>query len=163
MSSKWMLAALLVVSVVGVTGCKKAPVVPQAAGVSGTMPVMILDQMQGNDPGLTAPDVLIIKSMDELAATGSQELVTQKIDFEKYTLVVLALGTQNTGGYAAIITGIQVEGDTLFVQGRALRPTPDAMVTQVITYPYAAALIPATQATRVKAEIQSAVAGGEGM
>ena len=62
-------------------------------------------------------------------------------DFAKHDVVLLTLGEQPTGGYAADITALQRVGDTLYVQATATAPGPAAEVTQVVTHPFSAVII----------------------
>jgi len=101
-------------------------------------PLPILAQHYGNDPGLTTSSVKLINSAEELKAMGSEELVNKNIDFKKRSLIVIAVGEQPTGGYWAHVTGVQRHGQMVYVQGVVNRPAADAIVTQALTYAYAA-------------------------
>jgi len=59
------------------------------------------------------------------------------IDFSREAVVFLFAGTRNTGGYAVEPRSVSVEGETLIVDAGVKGPPRDAMVTQVITSPYA--------------------------
>jgi hypothetical protein len=50
-------------------------------------------------------------------------------------------GEKPTGGYSLAVESARVEGDKVTVRLRLKEPPPDAMVTQALTYPYAAAVV----------------------
>lgn len=117
--------------------------------------VEIIEQHHGNDSGFKEPIVLLINSYEELEALNSLHLVNQTIDFDSRSAVVLALGEKPTGGYWARITAIQRKGDQLYVQGTANRPHRDQTVPQLLTYPYAAAVVKKIHSAQVLSEIDS--------
>jgi hypothetical protein len=118
-----------------------------------TEPVQIVDQMTGNQSALDEPTVELVKTQQDLQALGLD--TPEGVDLAQQDLVIQALGEQNTGGYAVRIDAIQKYGNRLFVQSTVDRPSPDAAVTQQITYPYAAAVIPNTDATSVSVETRT--------
>ena len=143
------LAAALLASV----GCETTPKDESAKAEPKTMP--ILRDLEGSDPALTAPDVVLINSTEELTHTGSTALANLNPDFATESMVLLALGERPTGGYHGEITSVRRTADTLIVTGIAHRPGPDEMVVQVITYPFHAVMIPKTQNVRVQPRIES--------
>lgn len=50
-------------------------------------------------------------------------------------------GEKPTGGYSLAIESARLEGNVVTVRLKLKDPPPDAMVTQALTYPYAAALV----------------------
>lgn len=127
------------------------------AGPTAAEPVEILNQVHGENPALSEMAVRLIKTQDQLAALGVESLEGLAVDYGTQDVVILALGEQPTSGYWADITGVQLVGDVLYVQGIAGAPAEDAMTTQQLTYPYAAAVIPETPATRALSDIESVV------
>lgn len=95
----------------------------------------------GDDAGLKTAAVTLVNSKAELDALGSQELASKPVDFEHESLVVVALGQRPTGGWWAKIDSVQLQGDQLFVQATINRPAEGVPVLQVVTHPYAAAVI----------------------
>ncbi len=81
----------------------------------------------------------------QLAATG----FTDTKEYGDTTYIFVASGERRTGGYEVSILDAtrRADGDTIDVRVRFTRPPPDAMVTQVITYPYDVAAIRATDIT----------------
>ncbi|MCC7145289.1 MAG: protease complex subunit PrcB family protein [Phycisphaeraceae bacterium] len=152
-----MSVGFLVLAFVGLcaVGCQSGSA--PAARSSAAKPVTIVQRFAGSDPGLIAPQVLLITSPAQLRETGSQILAHKPVDFTRYSLVLLALGEQPTGGYWGCVVGVQRSGRTLFVQAQANRPDAQQPVAMVRTYPYAAAVIPKFTVMQVKSDIQSLV------
>lgn len=121
------------------------------------MPVEILDYMTGSDAALDQSRVLLVQSQGQLEEVAGDALAGLKIDFAVHSVVVLALGERATGGWWASITGLQRDGGLLYVQGTANKPGPDEMVTEALTYPFAAAVIPKTTNVQLVPEIDSVV------
>lgn len=144
-------AALTMLSLVVLPGCKSQG----SARPSTSTAISILRHQTGSDAGFKLPGVVLVKNAQQLQNMGSTELSKLDVSFDKESLVVLALGEQKTGGYWARITGIQITGSTLWVQGIANRPAEGAVVTQAITYPYAVAVIAKSNADKVMSEIES--------
>ena len=139
---------------VAILGCQGGP-----QKVEIPQPVSIQARYQGDAPGLKEPTVELIETRKELKALGSDAIAKKAdLDFNKQSLVVFALGEKPTGGYWAWIDSLQKEGDTLWVTGRANRPSENQSVSQQITHPYAAVVIPKVDVARVRDDIQSVVA-----
>ena len=66
------------------------------------------------------------------------------------------MGERPTAGYWAHVKGAQLLGNTIFVQAVVNRPAADAVVAQVLTYPYAAAEIPKVTGD-LSSDVQDAV------
>ena len=64
--------------------------------------------------------------------------------------VYVSLGECPTGGYNIQIREIRKADQTLVVTVKAISPTPDQMVTQVITYPYDLVRLSASEVQNVK-------------
>jgi hypothetical protein len=58
------------------------------------------------------------------------------VDFAKYMVVGVFLGSRNTGGYRVTITGIEGRGTSATVTYREERPGARDMTAQVITFPH---------------------------
>jgi len=67
------------------------------------------------------------------------------IDFGKFTMLVAALGTRPTGGYAVRIGQVLDDGTTIHVSVFETRPGKNCVVTTALTYPIDIALIPHTE------------------
>jgi len=118
-------------------------------------PVYIYYQVTGLDVGLDQPTARVVRDQNELGAIGSPTLNRVVIDFSTRSLVLLTPGRCPTGGYWVQITAIEQQGNRLTIHGIANAPGPDEMVTQAITYPYAAAVIDKTDAGEVSMRVDS--------
>jgi len=117
--------------------------------------VEIIRKYHGSDPGFTEPMVLLVNSREELESFNSSHLINQAVDFDRESLLLLALGEKPTGGYWARITAVQRQNNLLYMQGTANRPHRDQTVAQVLTYPYAAVVIKKVRSAQVRSEIDS--------
>lgn len=79
---------------------------------------------------------------------GTQELPA--VDFETESAVFLLAGERNTGGYSIQPLSATVEGDMLVVEATVRGPGARAIVTQVITSPYAVIAVKARGVTMVR-------------
>lgn len=69
-----------------------------------------------------------------------------RVDFGKYTLLVLALGQRPTGGYSAVFQYASENSSRIDVAALEVRPNgKDCTTTQAVTYPVTFALIPRTK------------------
>ena len=66
------------------------------------------------------------------------------VDFGKFTMLVAALGTRPTGGYAVHIGQVLDDGTAIHVSVLETRPGRNCVVTTALTYPIDIALIPRT-------------------
>jgi hypothetical protein len=112
-----------------------------------TTPIEIVSQSTGNAQALAEPTVKLVKNQQQLDMLGLE--VPQSANLSEHDLVVHALGQQNTGGYWVRIKAIQKVGNRLYVQSTINKPGADQTVSQAVTYPYAVAVIPQTEATSV--------------
>ena len=156
MMRNWTMPVLAAVtSAALLTGCngggqdmqqaaEKAP----RPSTTASEPVEIVAHAHGDDSTLQRATVRLIKTPDELAALGLDELPGLEPNFGDQDVIVFALGEQPTGGYWVHITGIQRVGEVLYVQAQVNRPADDAAVTQAVTHPYCAVVVPGTRATR---------------
>ena len=85
-------------------------------------------------------------SSAEDAASSSAASAVPNIDFNRYTVLVVALGTRPTGGYSVAFHSAREYESKIDLVAYELRPNgKDCIVTTSLTYPVAFALIPATQ------------------
>lgn len=146
---KTLTAAALMGPALIFTGCTTGG---DAETVTLADPVTIVDSKTGDSAALKTIDVYLIKTQEEYDALGDKEIYPD-VDFEANDLVIAALGEQPTGGYSIEIEALQLEGDTIYIVGKSGKPAADAAVTQALTYPYAAAVIANTEATKVMPDI----------
>lgn len=153
---RWALATFAVGLAVTLTGCgggNKATGPTSDVGLPiAAEPVEIVDKTRGDQPAFSMPGAILIKTSEDLAAEGLDGIEGLNVDLASHDVIVVSLGEQPTGGYWTDITGAQLVGDTLWVQATVNRPADSDGVTQAITYPFAAASIANTTATRVHLE-----------
>lgn len=68
-----------------------------------------------------------------------------KIDFDRFTLLVVALGSRPTGGFSVVFHAVREYPSRLDVTAVELKPGADCVVTTAVTHPIAFVLIPHTQ------------------
>ena len=71
------------------------------------------------------------------------------IDFESNWLIAALRGRMNTAGFAIAIEQVGYEDEAVQVTVALTDPAPDAMVAQVITYPYDLIVVPVEELTAV--------------
>ena len=74
------------------------------------------------------------------------------VDFSKDMVVAVFLGSRPTPGYGVTIVSAVEEGNVLRVRYRETSPPPDAILAQVITFPYQIVAIPKSTSTDVSFE-----------
>lgn len=134
--------ATLLTTTVMLVGCGSPEQTDTAIDPSQVQYVPLLQQEHGDNPSLTEPLVELVNSDEQLDEFGIDIPLAEQVDFDSQSLVVLAMGEQSTGGHWTRITGVQQVGNELWVVGVMNFPAEDAAVTQQITHPYAAAIIP---------------------
>ncbi len=152
---KMLFVALLIGPAMTFVGCKSDGDgdEPTQPAVALAEPVAILQSSTGNSQALAnVAGVRLIKTQADYDKLGDAT-IAPGINFDEQDLVLASLGQQNTGGYSVSITALQLEGDTLVVVGKAKRPGADDIVTQALTYPYAAAVIANTDAKLIVSAI----------
>lgn len=148
-----LLAAALLVGCAAPEPTAEAP--PPGIDPDTIEPVHVVEQLHGNDPALAEARLELIESPEGFDALGTDlALSPADVDFETQNVLVFALGEQPTGGYWVQITGAQRVDDTLWVQIVANAPDDEQAVTQELTYPYAAAVIPRVDVARVAEDIE---------
>ena len=61
---------------------------------------------------------------------------TPQIDFKKNTVVLVALGMRNNGGYQLKINSVREEAGQIIVDYTEITPNPKCNTTQAIVFPY---------------------------
>jgi hypothetical protein len=99
--------------------------------------------------GVTAPTYLLLRSSVELSTAwnqmhgaGLQVPPLPGVDLERETLLAVFLGPKPTGGYAADVRGVTLEGGDLFVDLVETAPGPGTMTTQALTNPWLLVRVP---------------------
>jgi PrcB C-terminal len=82
---------------------------------------------------------VVVRSAAEWKTLWQQHAPDQpmpKVDFAKSMVIGVFLGSRSTGGYRATISAVDRDGAGLVVTWREERPGPDAIVSQMLTFPY---------------------------
>ena len=87
--------------------------------------------------GPQSPRVVVAPSASAL----SKELGVEIPDSGEGIYLISYWGEKPTGGYSLTIESARLEGDVVTVRLKLEEPPKDAMVTQALTYPYAAAVV----------------------
>jgi len=98
---------------------------------------------------------VVVRTAAEWDALWRSHLPTRQpaaVDFSKEMVVGVFLGSRPTPGYAITIVSAVEEGNALRVRYREASPPTDAILAQVITFPYQIVAIPKSAATDVKFE-----------
>jgi len=98
-----------------------------------------VERIFSNAPGQgpRRPSVVLAPS----ASVLSRELGAEIPDTGQGTYLISYWGEKPTGGYSLAVESARLEGDLVTVRLKLEEPPPDAMVTQALTYPYAAAVV----------------------
>ncbi|MEO0515222.1 MAG: protease complex subunit PrcB family protein [Planctomycetota bacterium] len=108
-----------------------AEAVPIIAKVSG-------DQLLIESHGL---GVIYADALDGLGLREAFAQAGADVDLSQHSVILFSLGEQPTGGFSADINGLQIKGKQVYVQGTAVAPGPNTVVTQALTYPYCAVAV----------------------
>lgn len=96
-----------------------------------------LEQLVSGAMGPERRQILVASSAQDLATATGLEVPNAR----EGTYVAVSWGEKSTGGYTVDFGSASVEGTRVTVNVELKDPPPDAMVAQVITYPYAAAVL----------------------
>ena len=97
----------------------------------------------------------VVRTAAEWDALWRAHLPTRQpaaVDFSKEMIIGVFLGSKPTPGYGVTIVSAVEEGNVLSVRYRESSPPSDAILAQVITFPYQIAAIPKSAAADVKFE-----------
>lgn len=87
--------------------------------------------------GPERPRVILAPSADAL----SREIRGRVPDSGEGTYLAAYWGQKPTGGYSLAVRSARLQGERVTVELALEEPSPDAMVTQALTYPYAVAVV----------------------
>ena len=105
--------------------------------IPGTLGSVNIEQISSGSDGLSQRQVVVAPSADALSeATGAPVP-----DAGEGTYLAAFWGEKPTGGYTVEILSARMEGARTIVQLALGKPPPDAMVSQALTQPYAAAVV----------------------
>jgi hypothetical protein len=153
-------AALLVVA-----ACNGShPVVPDPRFPLGAVDVGWSDDAAGHVAhgyysGFTAPARLVIDNDADWRAAWAQAyigmtptLAVPAIDFSRSSVIIVASGTHNTGGYDIRITRLATADDHLYAEVLSTSPGSGCITTQALTQPFDIVRIPKPTGTVVFVE-----------
>lgn len=119
----------------------------------------------GSYSGFTRPTQLLVGDAATLRSAWQQygaRMVPAPelppVDFSRESVVVVALGERNTGGYSFRVTGVRREDSKLVVTVATSQPGPGDMVTMAFTQPFHIIKIP-VPAAGLELEVQGMPAG----
>jgi hypothetical protein len=147
-----MRRALAAVAVgLAVVSCRVAGAGPDAPAVSrsSAQAVPADREWRGQHGGPRTPTELVARSEAEwqrLAASFGLRPPLPPIDFSRHMVVAVGLGQRPTGGYAVTILGAAERAGVLHVRYQERRPGPGELVTQALTTPYHARVLPRSDA-----------------
>lgn len=100
---------------------------------------LVVEGISSGAPGQgpQRPQVVLAPSAEAL----SEELGAKIPDSGRGTYLVAYRGEQPTGGNSVNVTGARIEGGRVTVRFSLEGPPSDAIVTQVLTYPYAISVV----------------------
>jgi hypothetical protein len=106
--------------------------------------VEILQQWSGQNGGGAAPAVRALRTIEEWSVFWKQVEREAPVppNFTRHMAVVISLGEKRTGGFSAQVIGARHQNGKLVIDYREISPPPGMMVTQALTAPWTAALIP---------------------
>jgi len=147
-----MLAMLGAVTIT--VGCETSPSTNGHDLKSVVDPIAISQAISFDDPTLVEPATLLLNDGEAVEALGSDVVsqLAESVDFETQSLLVIALGTQDTAGYGVAILDAQQKANTLYVRLHVTEPAEVGAVAQTITHPAAAAVIAKSDAELIQPE-----------
>ena len=81
----------------------------------------------------------ILTEPNEIKMLETDPLLKEKMkqgDINNSNYVILNMGEKNSGGYSIDVEKVEETDKNIVITVKENNPAPDAMVTQVITYPY---------------------------
>ena len=81
----------------------------------------------------------ILSEPNEIKMLENDPLLKDKMkssDISNSNYVILNMGEKNSGGYSIGIENVEETDKNIIITVKENNPSPDAMVTQVISYPY---------------------------
>lgn len=98
-----------------------------------------VEEISSDAPGQgpERPRVILAPSADAL----SREIGARVPDSGEGTYLAAYWGQKPTGGYSLGVRSARLQGERVSVELALEKPSPDAIVTQALTYPYAVAVV----------------------
>ena len=123
---------------------------PVAFNVEGQplQPVAVQQQFTGQQSMAVNPQTVVIRDAETWrtfwVSTFGPTSPVPEVNFDRYMATAVLLGRRPTAGYSVFITGAAMLPERIEVNYRATAPAPGDPVAQVITSPYAIAILPAS-------------------
>jgi hypothetical protein len=111
---------------------------PEATGT----PVKTLRNFAAYDDAFKQEGMQWVRSQQQLNATGSTLLTDLRIDWDRESVIIVAMGTKPTGGYGVVITNVLLDKNkSLNVIASVREPGQGEAVRQALEHPIAVAVI----------------------
>ena len=118
------------------------------AGVNAAEPVKIRTLSQGNFSGIQTASEIVVTNAAQWAEVWTKHSAQRTpkeepptVDFEKETVLFVALGSKPTGGHRVEIAEVRQSGDKTEVLVKIRAPRPGGFSIQAVTAPYHAVAI----------------------
>ena len=108
-----------------------------ALSPQGTVPFTTI--VHGDQSGIERQREVTIRTAEEWQALWKEHHPDEQppsVDFSKSMVIGVFLGFRNTGGYSVAITSIDRTGNEIVVTWKETRPGPQAITSQVLTFPH---------------------------
>lgn len=99
--------------------------------------------------GIEGPRRTVVRDADawaelwsEMAGDREPKSEPPPVDFASHMVIVAAMGTRPTGGFSIAIERVYQSAERLFVEVRERAPSANCMVTQALTQPADAVVVP---------------------
>ena len=119
------------------------------AGVNAAEPVKIRTLSQGNFSGIQTQSELVVTNAAQWAEVWTKHSAQRTpkenppaVDFEKETVLFVALGSKPTGGHRLDIAEVRQSGDKTEALVRIRAPRSGGFSIQALTAPYHAVAVP---------------------
>ncbi len=130
---------ILIFLIIAIIGCfKKKNIIPQ-----NSEEVNFIVISSGAHSGYSEESYLVIKDGDDFKKLWNKvnsTIIPQpsvpEIDFSKYMVVAVFMGTCPTGGYSISIRSIRESEENIYVEVEKIKPGKDCILTQVLTQPF---------------------------
>ncbi len=172
-SSKSFLFILLIIAIAAGVGFGQRPKTKKKKAVKPKTPVIAIKKDMPSETKNSAfslfaegslgledgkPFIYVARDAESFAALKKiiiELAPAADVDFSKYAVVAAFLGTKPTGGYDISITGAAV--NEMYTGARvkvaAINPAPDRIVTDALTSPFKAVLVPVGEERSLEIEV----------
>ncbi|MBN2431249.1 MAG: protease complex subunit PrcB family protein [Acidobacteria bacterium] len=155
MSGAYQKKRLIPLLLIGIVAAGACAVHPRAVAPGGRAAEVLLETVyQSSHSGLREEVTRVIHDEAE-AAPFFRQLMAHRpeatdfpaVDFDRWMLLAVGLGSRRNGGYTVEITRVVQEGDGLVAYYVEKEPGPNCIVAQVISHPVHVVKIPVRTGT----------------